>query len=83
MIEDMQLRGFVKVRYYGFFGATRRSRLSALQRQLGKPPDEPRSPEKAEDHSETLQLPASILCPLCGRTMLFQRKLPPTRSRSP
>jgi hypothetical protein len=82
-LQHILPRGFVKVRYYGFFGATRRSRLSALQHQLGKPPDDPRSPDKADDLSKTLELPASVLCPQCGRAMLFLRKLPPETCRSP
>ncbi|MCI0419892.1 MAG: IS91 family transposase [Acidobacteria bacterium] len=74
--------GFVKVRYYGFFSATRRARLAALRQHLGQLTAPTPS---AETHSETSQTPAppKILCPQCGQPMLFQHTLAPILCRSP
>jgi hypothetical protein len=82
-LQHVLPRGFVKVRYFGFFGATLRSRLVALQEsllQLTEPLTEqidlPTTPQVAswQDH---------ILCPKCGQQMRFQRKLCPLACRSP
>lgn len=78
-------RGFVKVRYYGFFGATLRSRFAALQQSLkGYMEPDPEQP----DQQNTNPCPAStwqnnILCPKCGQVMLFQRSICPLACRSP
>ena len=74
--------GFVKVRYYGFFCATRRGHLILLQLQLGhltapEPVDEP---DAETSKPETGQ---KITCPKCGLPMLFQRDLSPVACRSP
>lgn len=82
-LQHVLPRGFVKVRYYGFFGSTQRSRLSALQRQLGKLSNDPETPDKTVSQTGTLVQTDRILCPACGQTMLFQRKLPPSPCRSP
>jgi hypothetical protein len=77
-LQHVLPRGFVKVRYYGFFGASVRPRLFALQQQL----------EKSNPRPESNPLPpkplsSAPLCPHCGQPMLFQRTLPPTLCRSP
>jgi hypothetical protein len=83
-LQHVLPRNFVKVRYFGFFAPTRRSQLSALQRLLGGPPDPPKAPDEAGLPTETIERPSSrILCPLCGKAMLFQRKLLPITCRSP
>lgn len=77
-LQHVLPRGFVKVRYFGFFGASVRPRLFALQQHLEKtnprPESEPLPPKLVH---------ASPLCPHCGQPMLFQRTLPPTLCRSP
>jgi predicted RNA-binding Zn-ribbon protein involved in translation (DUF1610 family) len=82
-LQHVLPRGFVKVRYFGFFGATLRSRLAALQQSLlqlteplSEPIDQPPTSQPAswKDH---------ILCPKCGQLMRFQRKLSPLACRSP
>jgi hypothetical protein len=72
--------GFVKVRYFGFFGASLRPRLLALQQYLETTQALP------ESHPDPLPstLPhSSPLCPQCGQPMLFQRTLAPILCRSP
>jgi hypothetical protein len=82
-LQHVLPRGFVKVRYFGFFAATLRSRLAALQEnllQLTQPP-----PEQI-DQPATTQATSwqdSMLCPKCGQLMLFQRILCPPTCRSP
>jgi hypothetical protein len=81
-LQHVLPRGFVKVRYYGFFGAALRSRLVALQQHLGKliasTPSQPAHP-----HTNQTQAQSNILCPHCGLPMLLQRTLAPTLCRSP
>jgi Putative transposase/Transposase zinc-binding domain len=81
-LQHVLPKGFVKVRYYGFFGATRRSRLMTIQQHLRQFTS---SPSSAQTHPETTETPSppKILCPHCGQPMLFQRTLPPTLCRSP
>lgn len=80
-LQHVLPHGFVKVRYYGFFGATRRSRLTSLQKQLGKPPD-PQPQDTCQDTTQ-IQSQYKILCPKCGLPMLFQRDLLPNACLSP
>ena len=74
--------GFVKVRYYGFFGASVRPRLASLQQRL-------RTSARAEQSDETVQetvaaeIHPKILCPKCGQPMLFQREIQPSTCRAP
>jgi len=81
-LQHVLPRGFVKVRYYGFFGATLRSRLAALQQQLGKEI----SPQQSDDtNPDTIgsEPRQKLLCPLCGQALLFQRIIHPLTCRSP
>ena len=81
-LQHVLPHGFVKVRYYGFFGATVRSRLESLQQHLGKTA----APEQAEEkdpEAATAETRSKILCPKCGQPMLFQRELKPGTCRSP
>jgi hypothetical protein len=81
-LQHVLPRGFVKVRYFGFFGAALRSRLMTIQQLLGKFTT---STSSAHTHSETTETPSppKMRCPQCGLPMLFQRTLPPTLCRSP
>ena len=81
-LQHVLPRCFVKVRYYGFFGATLRSRLMTIQQYLRQFTT---STSSAQTHPETTETPSppKMLCPNCGQPMLFQRTLPPTLCRSP
>jgi hypothetical protein len=81
-LQHVLPKGFVKVRYYGFFTATQRVRLMALQQHLTQFIAPTAS---VETQPETDQAPASpkLRCPQCGQPMLVQRTLPPTLCRSP
>jgi hypothetical protein len=91
-LQHVLPRGFVKVRYYGFFAATLRSRLAALQQSLI-----PVTEQQTEQPDQTTTPPPApswldnMLCPKCGQLMLvlssvegcFQRNLYPPTCRSP
>jgi hypothetical protein len=81
-LQHVLPHGFVKVRYYGFFGAPVRPRLLVLQQLLGK------AVELQQDEEKELEITVrdihpKILCPKCGQPMLFQRNLEPGACRSP
>jgi hypothetical protein len=79
-------RGFVKVRYFGFFGATLRSRLTALQQNLQPdtvPPETEQTDQPTMNHTLVSSWLDNMLCPKCGQLMLFQRSLGPLSCRSP
>ena len=82
-LQHILPHGFVKVRYFGFFGTTLRSQLATLQQNLSpltEPPTE-------QTHQPTTTLSTSwqdnLLCPKCGQLMLFKRSLSPLACRSP
>jgi hypothetical protein len=82
-LQHVLPRGFVKVRYFGFFAATLRSRLAALQKSL-LPHTEP--PTEKIDQLTTTQATSwqdHILCPKCGQLMRLQSSLCPPTCRSP
>ena len=71
-------KGFVKIRYYGFFSAGSRHKLAAVREQLGDPIIESIStPEQ-----EISQPRHSIPCPGCGQAMIRYQKVFP-REREP
>jgi len=79
-------RGFVKVRYFGFFAATLRSRLTALQQNLQPdtvPPETEQTDQPTMNHTLASFWQDNITCPKCGQLMLFQRPLGPLSCRSP
>jgi len=79
-LQHVLPRGFVKVRYFGFFGASVRPRLLALQQLLETTQPLPQS---HPDPRPAKSPHPSWLCPQCGQPMLFQRTLAPTLCRSP
>ncbi len=81
-LQHVLPHAFVKVRYYGFFGAALRAKLAVLQRRLGKPGLDPIEQQSASPQSDP-STPSKILCPTCGLPMTFQRNLSPLLCRSP
>jgi len=81
-LQHVLPRAFVKVRYFGFFGAAVRRKFAALQIRLGSqtPVSDEHQPAASPAAQET---PSNILCPTCGLPMLFQRNLAPQLCRSP
>jgi Putative transposase len=81
-LQHVLPHGFVKVRYYGFFGASVRSRLMLLQQCLSKASNPEQSEETALE-TVVAETRSKILCPKCGQPMLFQRDIQPSTCRSP
>jgi Putative transposase/Transposase zinc-binding domain len=81
-LQHVLPHGFVKVRYYGFFGATLRSRLACLQQRLGSGSD-PKQADETGQNTDQPEAHQKILCPKCGQPMLFQRDLRPNACLSP
>ena len=82
-LQHVLPKGFVKVRYYGFFGSASRPHLIALRQQLDQElttGDAPRSSTKQETTSPPEPV---LLCPACGRPMQPAEIIPPKRGRSP
>ena len=84
-LQHVLPHGFVKVRYFGFFGAAVRPRLLALQQRLEHLPPIENSKSPPALGSDQLQSHDHLawLCPRCGKPMLFQRTLAPFPCRSP
>ena len=90
-LQHVLPKGFVKVRYYGFFGSALRKKLQALRQKLQQQPP--------GDGTETGTIPTQLsnqevsiaspeyqktpLCPKCGQAMIVQRTIAPSRCRSP
>jgi len=81
-LQHVLPRAFVKVRYFGFFGAAVRRKLAALQIRLGSQTHVPAEHRPASS-SAAQETPSKILCPTCGQPMTFQRNLSPEQCRSP
>lgn len=80
--------GFVKVRYFGFFGASVRPRLLTLQQRLEHNPPRENAKSLSPIDLDSDQFPSDVarptwLCPKCAKPMLFQRALPASPCRSP
>ncbi len=85
-LQHVLPRGFVKIRYFGFFGATLRPRLLSLRQQLEQQTRSEQTCSQPGTVSESTPsgVPHSAwLCPKCGQPMLFQRTLAPNPCRSP
>jgi hypothetical protein len=81
-LQHVLPKGFVKVRYFGFFSHGSRQRLAALRRSLNAllPVDPSDSPgESAPSDPPT---PSGVCCPTCHRPMQRRALIPPL-SRPP
>jgi hypothetical protein len=77
-LQHVLPKGFVKVRYYGFFAPGLRPRLLAIRQQLPTPP----SATVTRLEPETPKSKQSLLCPSCGLPMTHRQRIWP-RSRWP
>jgi hypothetical protein len=74
-------KGFVKVRYFGFFGSAVRQRLAALRQQLGPFPEETAKPGAVQGTNASSK--PVHRCPVCGRPMQPGRLIQPTTGLAP
>ena len=82
-LQHVLPRGFVKVRYYGFFGPTCRPRLRALQQQLALTLPAEITLSQTEQRETDESLPARTQCPKCGNSMTLLRTIYRLTCRSP
>jgi len=82
-LQHILPRGFVKVRYFGFFGATLRSRLATLQASLLQFTQLSKEQIDQLTTPQTTSWQDNMLCPKCGQLMRLQRSLCPMACRSP
>jgi len=72
-------KGFIKIRYYGFFAAASRKKLTAIRQQFCEPTIEPFSVEP-----EPLIRPRhTIPCPRCGQAMIRYQIIHPKKREPP
>jgi len=77
-LQHVLPKGFVKVRYFGFFAPGCRNRLAALRQQLEqKYPENLGKSEAAPEPANSTPEP-KLRCPSCGQPLLFQRTIQPT-----
>ncbi len=74
-LQHVLPKGFVKVRYYGFFSSGNRPRLRQIRRLLGVPPSPPPALAGASEDRPH--------CPTCDRTLLLLEFIPRPKSRPP
>jgi hypothetical protein len=75
-LQHVLPRGFVKVRYFGFFSSSQRLFLAAL-RLLLESVNSSSPPDLLCSHSPTLPKEA-LICPTCGKALLRLYTIPPT-----
>jgi len=75
-LQHVLPKGFVKVRYYGFFGPGRRRQLAALRQRLVSDRmetfivnEKPEAGEEDEAHSSSPSPDSTMRCPICGKAM--------------
>jgi hypothetical protein len=66
-LQHVLPKGFVKVRYYGFFSPGLRTRLASLLAQLSRLQSNQPSIDRASQTGD--QLTDHLLCPSCGQVM--------------
>ena len=82
-LQHVLPKGFVKVRYYGFFSSGSRQRLAAIRQQLGQ--DRTQVDGAQPDQARDTAAPSEPvhLCPVCGRPMQPGGLILPTAGRGP
>jgi hypothetical protein len=79
-LQHVLPKGFIKVRYYGFFSSGNRHRLHQVRRLLGGSVSVHAADNGQHDVSPTDQ---NLRCPKCGKEMQLMQKLRPQRFRPP
>ncbi len=77
-LQHVLPKGFVKVRYFGFFAPGCRKRLAALRQLLEQTyPDSAKQTEATQAPVDSTPEP-KLYCPICGQPLLLQRTIQPT-----
>jgi hypothetical protein len=75
-LQHILPRGFVKVRYYGFFSPRKRHELEAIQQLFGTSIEKDQTRESATCREQL----HTHRCPKCGEVMVSVAEIKPTRS---
>jgi hypothetical protein len=85
-LQHVLPKGFVKIRYYGYFSPGQRPRLKQARALLEAQKPGPQQPEaetsSLEPEAEPGQ-PPTIVCPKCGQVMQWQQKIQPQGQHPP
>jgi predicted RNA-binding Zn-ribbon protein involved in translation (DUF1610 family) len=81
-LQHVLPKGFVKVRYFGFFAHNRHAALQLAQNLLSKETDPPSTDPHVESVSSA-PVSQKFLCPACGTQMDFLRSLAPCAAPRP
>jgi Putative transposase/Transposase zinc-binding domain len=82
-LQHVLPKGFVKVRYYGFFSSGSRQRLAAIRQQLGQELIYIDEAQPGQVRETAPQPEKAHLCPVCGRPMQPGGLILPAKGRSP
>ena len=79
-LQHVLPKGFIKVRYYGFFSSGNRHRLRQARKLLG----DCSLTRSSDDHQAKATAPEQVLCcPKCGQVMQLTQTLRPQRRHPP
>ena len=84
-LQHVLPKGFVKVRYFGFFAHNRRATLASAKKLLAEQQSEPLSTLSQANAapSPSPSVSPKMLCPACGMQMDFLRSLAPCAVQRP
>ena len=81
-LQHVLPKGFVKVRYYGYFSPSLRARLTQVRAQLDQ--IHTQLDVQANDcQSQASQQPDHMLCPVCGQIMQKLKRIPAHADKPP
>ena len=81
-LQHVLPKGFVKVRYYGFFSPGLRARLAQVRAQLER--EHPQSDAHPSDSQpQTSEQSDHMLCPVCGHIMQKLKRIPADVDKPP
>lgn len=81
-LQHVLPKGFVKVRYYGFFSPGLRTRLAQVRAQLDSPQPQPDA-HPIDSQSQVRDQPNHMLCPVCGQIMQKLKTVPAYEHKPP
>lgn len=81
-LQHVLAKGFVKVRYYGFFSPGLRPRLAQLRKQLDRAHPQPNA-HTNDSQSQASEQPNHLLCPVCGQIMRKLKRIPACADKPP
>jgi hypothetical protein len=81
-LQHVLPKGFVKVRYYGFFSSGLRARLTQLQARLDRAQPQLNT-HNTERQPQTSEQSDHMLCPVCGQIMRKLKRIPILSDKPP